>query len=130
MSARELTIALGRRWHGGNGMARCAHNGRNPSLSIRTGDDGKLLVHCHAASTFSTELEWARMSACHLSQAQLAARWGVSPRTLERWRWRGEGPCFLKLGGRVAYRLSDIELFEQKRLRESTSDASALSPSA
>jgi hypothetical protein len=49
MSARELTIALGGGWHGGNGMARCpAHNDRNPSLSIRTGDDGKLLVHCHA----------------------------------------------------------------------------------
>ena len=62
------------------------------------------------------------MSACHLNQAQLAARWGVSPRTLERWRWRGQGPRFLKLGGRVAYRLSDIELFEQRRLRGSTSD--------
>lgn len=71
---------------------------------------------------FSTELERARMSACHLNQAQLAARWGVSPRTLERWRWRGQGPRFLKLGGRVAYRLSDIELFEQRRLRDSTSD--------
>jgi predicted site-specific integrase-resolvase len=66
------------------------------------------------------------MSACHLNQAQLAERWGVSPRTLERWRWRGQWPRFLKLGGRVAYRLSDIELFEQKRLRESTSDVSAL----
>jgi predicted site-specific integrase-resolvase len=68
------------------------------------------------------ELERAPMSAHHLNQAQLAERWGISPRTLERWRWRGEGPRFLKLGGRVTYRLSDIELFEQKRLRESTSD--------
>jgi hypothetical protein len=62
------------------------------------------------------------MTLKHLSQVELAARWNLSPRTLERWRWRGEGPRFLKLGGRVAYRLSDIELFEQKRLRENTSD--------
>ena len=30
-------------------MARCpAHDDRTPSLSIREGHDGKLLVHCHA----------------------------------------------------------------------------------
>ena len=27
----------------------------------------------------------------------------------ERWRWTGEGPHFIKLGGRVVYRLEDIE---------------------
>ena len=45
----------------------------------------------------------------HLTQDQLADRWQISPRTLERWRWLGEGPRFLKLGGRVVYRLEDIE---------------------
>ena len=58
------------------------------------------------------------MTLKHLGQVELAARWNVSPRPLERWRWVGIGPRFLKLGGRVKYRLSDIELFEQKRLRE------------
>jgi putative DNA primase/helicase len=30
-------------------MARCpAHNDPDPSLSIRDGDNGKLLVRCHA----------------------------------------------------------------------------------
>ena len=48
----------------------------------------------------------------HLNQRELAKRWGISPRTLERWRSIGFGPAFLKLGGRVAYRLSDIEAFE------------------
>jgi len=53
----------------------------------------------------------------HLHQNQLAMRWGISPRTLERWRWLGQGPTFLKLGGTVAYRVEDIEAFEAKQLR-------------
>lgn len=31
------------------------------------------------------------MSVTHLNQVELAARWKISPRTLERWRWTGEG---------------------------------------
>ncbi len=60
------------------------------------------------------------MSATHLDQKQLASRWGVSVRTLEGWRWRGEGPVFLKLGGRVVYRLEDIERYEAERLQANT----------
>lgn len=52
------------------------------------------------------------MSIRHLNQTELSARWNISPRTLERWRWLGEGPRFLKLGGRVLYRLEDVEEFE------------------
>lgn len=49
IGARDLTAALGGFWHGGYGMARCpAHDDRSPSLSIRDGQDGKLLVRCHA----------------------------------------------------------------------------------
>lgn len=43
------------------------------------------------------------MATRHLSQIELAARWNISHRTLERWRWTGEGPKFIKLGGRVIY---------------------------
>lgn len=53
----------------------------------------------------------------HLDQRELATRWGVSVRTLERWRWLNEGPGFLKLGARVTYRLEDIEAFEADHLR-------------
>jgi hypothetical protein len=56
----------------------------------------------------------------HLNQTELSRRWKVSPRTLERWRWLGQGPRFMKLGGRVAYRLEDIEAFEAEQLREIT----------
>jgi hypothetical protein len=45
--ARELTVALGGRWHGCYGTARCpAHQDRNPSLSIGE-KDGRLLIRCH-----------------------------------------------------------------------------------
>jgi hypothetical protein len=57
----------------------------------------------------------------HLHQVDLARRWKLSPRTLERWRWLGEGPVYLRVGGRVIYRLADIEAFEEARLRSSTS---------
>jgi hypothetical protein len=53
----------------------------------------------------------------HLNQIELSRRWKVSPRTLERWRWLGEGPAHLKIGGRVVYRLQDIEAFEGAQLR-------------
>jgi predicted site-specific integrase-resolvase len=53
----------------------------------------------------------------HLRQKDLAARWHVSPRTLERWRWLGTGPTFLKVGGRVIYRLEDVEAYERAQLR-------------
>ena len=55
----------------------------------------------------------------HLNQTELSRRWKVSPRTLERWRWLGQGPRFMKLGGRVAYRLEDIEAFEAEQLERS-----------
>jgi hypothetical protein len=51
-------------------------------------------------------------SAHHLNQIELARRWRVSPRTLERWRWQNQGPKYLKIGGRVVYRMTDIEAFE------------------
>jgi hypothetical protein len=60
------------------------------------------------------------MSVRHLNQIELASRWNVSPRTLERWRWLGQGPVYLKLGGRVSYRLGDVEEYEAKCLHANT----------
>lgn len=59
----------------------------------------------------------------HLTQKDLARRWGCSARTLERWRVAGQGPLFLKLNGRVLYRLEDVEAYEVERLHESTTTA-------
>ena len=52
----------------------------------------------------------------HFNQEQLARRWNISPRTLERWRWLKQGPDYLKVGGRVLYRLDDIETYETVHL--------------
>ena len=48
----------------------------------------------------------------HLTQLDLARRWRISPRTLERWRSLHQGPAYLRLGSVIVYRLEDVEAFE------------------
>ena len=49
MNAETIARALGGRRAGATWMARCpAHDDRSPSLSISAGNDGKVLVRCHA----------------------------------------------------------------------------------
>ncbi len=49
LNAQELTKALSGQWHGSYGTARCpGHDDHDPSLSVSEGQDGKLLVKCHA----------------------------------------------------------------------------------
>jgi hypothetical protein len=49
MNAETIATALGGRKAGRGWMACCpTHDDREPSLSIRDADDGKVLVHCHA----------------------------------------------------------------------------------
>lgn len=55
-----------------------------------------------------------------ISQNELAKRWQVSESTLERWRYEGIGPVFMKLRGKVRYRDSDILAFEAQALQAST----------
>ena len=63
------------------------------------------------------------MNVKHMNQRQLADRWGVSEATLERWRSEGIGPIYLKLHGRVLYRQSDIEAYEDLHLRRSPGES-------
>ncbi len=46
-----------------------------------------------------------------LTEAEAAARLYAKPCTLNKWRTRRKGPAYLRLGGKVRYRLSDIEAF-------------------
>ena len=62
------------------------------------------------------------MNVKHLNQRQLADRWDVSEATMERWRTAGIGPIFLKMQGRVLYRIEDVEAYEAISLRKSTSE--------
>jgi hypothetical protein len=59
----------------------------------------------------------------HLCQKQLARRWRLSHRTLERWRSEGTGPRFLKINGRCLYRLEDVEAFERDHLHKRAAEA-------
>jgi hypothetical protein len=75
------------------------------------------LLSKHNASSTAGQVEETR----HLDQRDLARRWRISCRTLERWRWLEQGPPYLKIGGRVVYQLSDIEAYERRRRAETHS---------
>jgi hypothetical protein len=48
----------------------------------------------------------------HLLEEDLAERWRVSVRTIQRWRSQGTVPRHFRVNQRVLYRLSDVEAFE------------------
>ena len=53
------------------------------------------------------------MTHFNLLTEEVARRFRVSPRTLEQWRYRGIGPQYRRVGGRVIYSLDEIERFEK-----------------
>lgn len=57
-----------------------------------------------------------------LNENELAQRWGLSPKTLQRWRSEGTGPRYLKLSRRVSYPIETILEFEHRILHRSTSE--------
>jgi hypothetical protein len=57
-----------------------------------------------------------------LTEEDLAARWQVSIRVLQKWRGKGGGPRFHKFGAAVRYAMSDIENFESRAVRVHTSE--------
>lgn len=58
----------------------------------------------------------------YLTQSELALRWKLSQRTLERWRSEGIGPKLSKIGSRCLYPIEEIEAYEASHLRQRTSD--------
>ena len=58
----------------------------------------------------------------YLNTREAAEYLGLSPRTLDRYRVSGDGPVFLKLGGRVGYLREDLDHWLRTRRRASTSD--------
>lgn len=50
-----------------------------------------------------------------LTVAQLAKRWGVTRKTLDNQRFRGEGPNYYKIGGTIRFDLDDVRKFENDR---------------
>jgi len=53
-----------------------------------------------------------------LAPQQAAAHLGISPATLAKWRCTRRYPLkWIKVGGRVKYRLADLEAFIQSRMQ-------------
>ena len=58
-----------------------------------------------------------------LSEGQVAKWLGYSTRTLQKWRWLGAGPPFVRISPRsVRYRRRDVADWIEGNLRISTAD--------
>ena len=56
-----------------------------------------------------------------MDETELATRWKLSVKTVRRWRQIDLGPVFCKLGSRVVYLVSEVEAYERRVSRNSTS---------
>ena len=52
-----------------------------------------------------------------LTQKELAARWNITPRTLQLWYKAGKGPKRVNIGS-GGYRLSDVIAYEEEQAQE------------
>ena len=59
----------------------------------------------------------------YLTAAEVVSRYNgnISTRTLANWRTNGDGPPFVKIGGRVLYRATDLDSWEARRTVSNTS---------
>ena len=48
----------------------------------------------------------------YLTQRELAERWRLSGRTLERWRAEPYGPAWVNIGGSIRYPMRDVLAWE------------------
>lgn len=64
----------------------------------------------------------AQLPPRYLRTPEAARFLGLSGRTLEKHRTYGTGPRYSKLGGRVVYRLDDLQAWVDRGSKSSTSD--------
>lgn len=55
-----------------------------------------------------------------LTAAELAAKLHKTAAALAQWRYKGTGPKFIKLGGGIRYRASDVEAWLDAQTRSQT----------
>lgn len=58
----------------------------------------------------------------YLRTAEAGRFLGLSGRTLEKHRTYGTGPSYRKIGGRVVYAVSDLQVWADRGTQSSTSD--------
>lgn len=54
-----------------------------------------------------------------LTEIELAARWSISRRTLQRWRKLRRGPAYIRIG-RITYAIDDVLAFERASRMEAS----------
>lgn len=93
---------------------------------LRNGSSGTLQTHCGKQKLQrETECE-PKMQSDHdkvlpahemqfLREKELAERWKVSLRTLQRWRAEGSGPAYISIGGTIRYLMEDVRAYEDAR---------------
>ena len=90
MRAETITRTLGGRWYGAYGTARCpAHDDQSPSLSLKDGRDGQLLLYCFAGCEFGQirEAIVSRNGGSKHASGNLAASDGRSPPSYQALQW-------------------------------------------
>jgi predicted DNA-binding transcriptional regulator AlpA len=60
-----------------------------------------------------------------LTAKEAAALLRVSTSTMAKWRLRGEGPSYIKLGAKIAYSDDIVNAWLASRVRQSTSQTAA-----
>ncbi len=59
-----------------------------------------------------------------LTEREAGAFLGYSQKALQKWRWAGGGPIFVRVSRRsIRYRRRELIAWAEQRLRRSTSDA-------
>ena len=58
----------------------------------------------------------------YLTTKEAAEYLRISKQTLSNWRFRGEGPDYIKVGGRVVYASEDVSAWLDEHKYTSTSD--------
>lgn len=62
----------------------------------------------------------------HLTETDLAQRFGVTERTLQKWRRQKTGPAWIVIGkNTIRYREEDVRSYEERCLQGSTAPAGA-----
>lgn len=79
--------------------------------------ESRIPAHLTPAVAAQIEHMLRNRSSAHLTPAQLAERWGVAERTLDRQRVTGEGPRWCRVGPRkILYPITEVIRWEEQRL--------------